>query len=415
MLDRLCAKCKQPFPQALFLNVHGKLLKTCVHCHQGRRTPAPSDPVLMPRAPSCLSSPTTIPPQGGLRSPVLPTNPQVLDAPRPVSPSRFSSSSSHLSNSTTLHPGPGPSFATSSAVAALESHINMQMEMLDRRLTQLLGAIQCLSAPTQAPSSAPPVQVPLQPPHDAQPPSGESAALPFALFFPWVSPNVVSAVALDTLWPECLVALRNPESRVTCETSQQPGLILSDSQFRLPDDSSEARTSAFIKAVPNIQALTQVWLVYAAIRFSHTQDSLLMLAHLSHLEILVEFDAIYQWKAVAEYHLAVCHQRFGTGVVTEWGRTDNNLQGRILVPYLKPLSTQPSSSSFSSAKLGIHTPCSNGTSSTVEICYHYNSSGCNGCSRAHICSKCYTHHPALHCTTPGQPTSSHPGASKRSS
>ncbi|KAJ1031639.1 hypothetical protein NDA13_002030 [Ustilago tritici] len=289
------------------------------------------------------------------------------------------------------------------------------METLDGRLTQLLGAIQRISAPTQVPSSTPLAPVPPPSPHDAQPPSGESAALPFALFFPWVSPDIVSAVALDTLRPERLVALRNPESRVTRETSQQPGLILSDGQFRLPDDFSEARTSAFIKAVPNVRALTQVWLVYAAIRFSHTQDPLLMLAHLSHLEILVEFDAIYQWKAVAEYHLAVCRQRFGTGVVTEWGRTDNNLQGRILVPYLKPLSTQQSSSSSSSSKTGNRAPRSNSNSSTAEICYRYNSSGCNGCSRAHICSKCYAHHPALHCNPTGQSTSSHPGASKRSS
>ena len=288
------------------------------------------------------------------------------------------------------------------------------METFDRCLTQLLSTIQWISTPTQAPSPTHTQPVPPSTTHtNAQPPSGESVALPFALFFPWVSPDIVSAIALNTLRPERLVALRNPESRVTRETAQQPGLILSDRQFRLPDDSSEAQTSAFIKAIPNVRALTQVWLVYAANCFSHTQDPLLVLAHLSRLEILVEFDTIYQWKAVVEYHLAVCHQRFGTGVVTECSHTNNNLQGHILVPYLKPLSAQqPSATTF---KSGNQAPRSNPSNSSIEICYRFNSqSGCNGCNRAHICLTCYAQYSAINCAATEQSRSAQLGPSKRS-
>nr|CAJ41882.1 hypothetical protein UHO_0012 [Ustilago hordei] len=119
----------------------------------------------------------------------------------------------------------------------------------------------------------------------------------------------------------------------------------------------------------------------ASIHFSHTHNSLLMLALLVHLETLIKFDTIYLWKAIADYHLTICCQCFGTGTIEEWGSTDLNLQSCTLVPYFKLLPTQQSSSSLLAlSQPGNWAPHST-SNSTVEICFHYNSmSSCQGCN-----------------------------------
>ncbi|SOV02714.1 uncharacterized protein UDID_18008 [Ustilago sp. UG-2017a] len=374
MTERRCAKCKQLFPNELFTNASGKLLKTCLNFRGKCRAPGRLDPVAerpTPRVALRSRSPDAIFPRKSSRS-VSPA------------PSRDSSISS-VSGTSTLRAGPQPFSVPASTVTALESRINSRMGNIEAQLSQLLTAVKRISAPTQTPSFVlPPAQPPtIDTTNSAQLPSGESVVLPSARFFPWVPKDIITAVALDKLKPERLVALRNPESRVTRETLQQSSVIVSDGQFRLAEESGEAKVSSFVKAIPNVRALTQVWIIYTSIRFSYTQDFLLAAALLSHLESIVEFDATYHWKAVAEYHLAVCRQRFGTGVVDEWGCCDINLQMRILLPHLK---IQPTSQpSISSSKSGNRAPRSHhSNSSKVEICFRYNSrTGCNGCSRAH--------------------------------
>ncbi|SAM63582.1 uncharacterized protein UBRO_20423 [Ustilago bromivora] len=138
---------------------------------------------------------------------------------------------------------------------------------------------------------------------------------------------------------------------------------------------------------PKHQGPDPGWIVYMSIQFNHTENPQLVAALLSHLESLIEFDATYHWKAIAKYHLAVWCQRFGKGLMEEWGCSDPNLHGCLLLPYLKPhLTTQSSSSSSSSLKAANRVPHSNpGNSTNMEICFRYNSpAGCNGCGRAHI-------------------------------
>ncbi|KAJ1027062.1 hypothetical protein NDA18_003079 [Ustilago nuda] len=113
-------------------------------------------------------------------------------------------------------------------------------------------------------------------------------------------------------------------------------------QVRIAEESSEQRSSSFAKVIPNIRALSQVWLVYTAIRDRHSQDLDLNDTLLAYLEILIEFDQIYSWKGVTEYHLAICCQRFGTGVTHEWAHTDTPLQGCTLLTNFR-IPTAPSS------------------------------------------------------------------------
>ncbi|KAJ1034666.1 hypothetical protein NDA13_000923 [Ustilago tritici] len=260
MTERRCAKCKQLFPNELFTNASGKLLKTCLNCRGKCRAPGRLDPVAerpTPRVALRSRSPDATFPRKSSRS-VSPA------------PSRDSSISS-VSGTSTSCAGPRPSSAPASAVTALESRINSRMGNIEAQLSRLLTVVKRISAPTQSPSFVlPPAQPPstIHTTNSAQLPSGESVVLPSARFFPWVPKDIITAVALDKLKPERLVALRNPESRVTRETLQQSSVIVSDGQFRLAEESGEAKVSSFVKAIPNVRALTQVWIVCTSIRFS---------------------------------------------------------------------------------------------------------------------------------------------------
>ncbi|UTT88975.1 hypothetical protein NDA17_005903 [Ustilago hordei] len=181
--------------------------------------------------------------------------------------------------------------------------------------------------------------------------------------------EVISQVANDTLKPECLILLCNPESRISKETPAQAGLVFVDSQIRIAEESSEQRSSSFAKAIPNIRVLAQVWLIYTAIRVRSTQDLDLSDALLAYLEILIEFDQIYSWKGVTEYHLAICRQRFGTGVTHEWAHSNTTLQGCTLLTNIRT-PTAPSSGPPGS-KLGAKSSRPSRTTTNpppVEIC-----------------------------------------------
>ncbi|KAJ1022693.1 hypothetical protein NDA18_005031 [Ustilago nuda] len=267
---------------------------------------------------------------------------------------RSRSRSPQTSQVTLLPPSTGlpPAIVSASSVAALELQVEQRFCQLEQRLngqfSELLASIHASQAPTVAAQPAPhppPGSVRPQPPSHLTgfdpaasqtiAPAGESPPLSVSRSFAWVPVEVVLLVERDQLKPEHLVKLRNPESRVSREASRSTGLTLTDGQLSVVDDSSESRTSAFVKAIPSIAALAQVWLVYVAIRARHTANLELNAALLAHLEQLIEFDHLYSWRAVADYHLAVCRQRFGTATISEWASYDPQVAGRVLFPYQK--------------------------------------------------------------------------------
>ncbi|SAM77234.1 uncharacterized protein UBRO_20360 [Ustilago bromivora] len=197
----------------------------------------------------------------------------------------------------------GPIFAPAASVIALGARV----DSIDSRISRLedtihlnfatiltrIDSLQSSHHPPSTPTSLAAVT--------SQPP------LPV---FPWVPQEVISQVANDTLKPEHLILLHNPKSRISKETPTQAGLVFADSQVRIAEESSEKHSLSFTK-------------------------------------ILIEIDQIYLWKGVTEYHLAICHKCFGTGVTHEWAHTDTTLQGRTLLTNFRT-PTAPSSSTPSS-------------------------------------------------------------------
>lgn len=150
--------------------------------------------------------------------------------------------------------------------------------------------------------------------------------------------------------------------------------------------------------------------MYISIRGRHTGNLDLVQALLAHLGQLIELDATYQWKAVANYHLAVCRKLFGTPAVQEWAIYDQQLAGQLLLPRLKPAaSTQPSSTSrsdgSSSRQQTSLSKASNnsrtirsGSSNTSDLCHRFNAGKpCSECVRQHVCLHCKGSHPMFKC------------------
>ncbi|SAM63098.1 uncharacterized protein UBRO_21036 [Ustilago bromivora] len=135
-----------------------------------------------------------------------------------------------------------------------------------------------------------------------------------------------SVLALET-WFGCL------EQQLDSQLG--PASDLADRTLSASLESSDTHTSAFVKTIPTITTLAQIWLVYITIRVHATGNLTLNEALLMYLEHLIECDHLYQWRAITEYHLAVCRQQFGTGTIQEWSSYDPQLSSWVLYPHLK--------------------------------------------------------------------------------
>ncbi|SPO28274.1 uncharacterized protein UTRI_04671 [Ustilago trichophora] len=312
-----CVRCKGCFPPSHFAGARKRIVKHCAGCRG-------------------ISLP-------GLDKSVTPS---VLT---PISSLAQRCSRSPCSSARSSRPrynSPPPRPATDEA--ALEGRILSRLEThLDKRFDQLLARLGPAAPhqPNLLPFASPSGTTALPPtaPNNHGAPSntvGESSLLSSSRCFPWVPLSVVELVAQDKLPAEQLVKLCNPESRVTHDPPQASSLIFEGGQLTLAEDSASQRTSSFIKAIPNLAALAHVWLVYTGIRVRSAQSSALHEALLSHLLNIIEFDSLFTWRAVVDYHLLVCRVRFGTGIVHEWSLTDQQIHSTVallVAPTILPL------------------------------------------------------------------------------
>ncbi|SAM82729.1 uncharacterized protein UBRO_20687 [Ustilago bromivora] len=241
-------------------------------------------------------------------------------------PSRCCSSSPPLSSASHLpaHMDHNPgSFTTASLVLALEARFSHLEQWLDSQLGELITTIRALQVQSQTSPTQPLPQVltsssqallPPSPPQPQAPPaavlaipsagqtsgtSGELPSLPLTHCFPWVPLDIVQQVKHDQLKPEHLVKLCNLELRVSKEPSQLTHLTVGPGGVLVgAKESSDICTSAFVKAIPTIATLTQIWLVYITIRVHATGNLTLNKALLMYLEHLIECDHLYQCRTL---------------------------------------------------------------------------------------------------------------------
>nr|QBH67499.1 hypothetical protein UE_1433 [Ustilago esculenta] len=209
--------------------------------------------------------------------------------------------------------GEPSTFALQLSPAAVEAQISSRLEsQLDQRFEELLATLRTgqPAHPTTAPYNPSPSVLSQTPPSAHNHPTSESLPLSTSRCFPWVTADILDKVAQDKLHSEELVKLLNPESKVSHKPTHSTGLVLESGQLTLTEDSSDTRTFTFTKAIPNY---------------------------------LIDYESTYTWRAIIDYHLAVCRLRFGTGAVHEWADVDNNIAGRVLLTNPRPVSLNNSS------------------------------------------------------------------------
>ncbi|SNX87251.1 uncharacterized protein MEPE_05961 [Melanopsichium pennsylvanicum] len=374
-MNQPCPWCKRLVPSSHFIGVRGNTVKHCAGCRK-------QNPVVAP------------PPESHIPSP-------------PRSPSLRRSRSLSFTASPTPAVRDRSDVASAASVVALETRLSSLEQSLDGKISELLNAFRAsqplaaqppfpsaLLPTSQAPQASqalPLLQALPPPPRPRAPPAvepvllpagqssitaGESAPLSITRCFAWVPLEVVHQVERDQLKPEHLVKLRNPELRVSKEPTQEQGFTLgAGGTLSVVQENADSRTSSFIKAIPNIAALAQ---------------------H------LIECDHLYTWRAVADYHLAVCRQRFGTGAVHEWSSYDPQISSRVLYPFLKTGHPSCGESSSGSRQPALR-PANRITKAiaaggSFDPCRKYNAGQpCSGCNRHHACLHCQHKHPMTQC------------------
>ncbi|SPO24216.1 uncharacterized protein UTRI_03484 [Ustilago trichophora] len=408
-----CYRCAQSWPPNHFIGANGRPVRSCARCRKKPPAPSPpSAPGSPPRSVAASPRSTAAPLEQAPSPPVSSPPPS-----RRQTPPRFENDSSAFASVASVS-------AVQRSVSAVEHRLGNLERQLDSRFSELLNT---LRAPHPAPlastiqqASLPqqqalplrqPAAAPAFPSAGSLPILGESPPLSITRCFAWVPPDVVSLVERDQLKPEHLAKLRDPESRVSKEPVRASTFVVESGQLTLAVDSTDSRTDTFIKAIPSLAALTQVWLVYIAIRVRVTGNLSLNEALLTHLKLLVDFDHLYTWRAVADYHLAVCRIRFGTGAVHTWGQEDFGAVQRVLAPFRKTTTGHSNqntssglnkqSSSSSSNKKRNHQGAAGSSSSVWDPCRRFNANlPCSGCNRPHACIHCRGLHPRPAASSP---------------
>ncbi|CDW97776.1 hypothetical protein, partial [Sporisorium scitamineum] len=263
----------------------------------------------------------------------------------------------------------------------------------------LFHAIQGLTAAFQAsqpaaPSSAPPAPTLVVPP----PPSRAAISAQLGEYqtgcrFPWVPSELVDKVHNDTIGVYELPKLANP-SWTGGATEGEPTELTIDGFRVVKAPSASSTNKQFLKAIPNFDAFTRVWVVYSSLRTASSPDRDLPIGLGRFYLHIAETQATFPWNRVVDYIITLCTQRLGKASAAEWARFD----GEINNAHFQGLVAKPTNSSNKRPR--------NDDPRRSEVCHSWNNGKRTGtdqrpCVRKHVCNHCNGSHMGKTC--PRQP------------
>lgn len=389
-----CSTCQQLLPASDFsLGPRGGRQRRCTECASRRGSRAPSSRI----SESICGSITGLGEQDSESSSALSSIRQDV-----VAASEFKK---HLSNF-----GAFTTATTSSLTHFADAMARMEQAL--QRLSALPPGPPPLPPANAIPSGAIPNSTTLMgPPQVIAPNTGGEFTLNGACN--WVKADLVDLVARDALEPEDLVRLRHPSHFFGGIQSESVSTYSIDSDGIKVKSNDAPKRSAFIKAVPNILSLSQLWTIFVGIRaFFVKHDPSLLTGYLLHLHELINLSSRYSWESVVNYHLEVHWKRMlNQGTAQEWSTTDMNAFVTCLAPTGNLLG---SSGAVSGPIRGRNVPLSrpapymsqgqthphNGMLPyNLHNCQKFNHSVCAGCSRPHRCARCNGFHALASCNS----------------
>ncbi|SPC64150.1 uncharacterized protein UHOD_11689 [Ustilago sp. UG-2017b] len=316
-----CSRCNQSLPPDHFVGRRSRPCKQCAAC-RGAPTEHLTPPFLLVLAPDIPPTQVEAPPV----SPPTAVEPLPAPATEPIPALVFDHSL----------------VESSPAVVALNRKVDdlsASFTSVHASLTQVLAILSQsqptpASAPNPAPTSAPaPVPTPamsiLPVPAPSSPVAGASSApspgeSQVNCLFPWVSREVIQQIIDDSLLPQDLGKLRNPDTARSLPTPEVDHVFINGVRVEAPTAASSASpVKVFLRHVPDVRTFAQVWAVYASIRACASNDPSLGASLAEFLVHVIDVDATYTWASVAAYILSICRRRFGHTSAADWSLRDH--------------------------------------------------------------------------------------------
>ncbi|SPO19907.1 uncharacterized protein UTRI_10008 [Ustilago trichophora] len=403
---RTCTKCSQSFPIDHF---RGRANRSCRHCASCRNVPteglsSPFSPV-QPPIPLAITSPVVA---------ASASTTHALEPSAPPAPSTTLAGASPLA--VPLQPLP---YLTEASPAFLR--LQQQLDDQGSSLSGISNALQQLLAssrpqPPTAPLPSTPQRAPAAPSllaptdstsatgchHLGAPSPGESDT---NRIFSWLSREVVQQVLDDSLAPQDLGKLRNPDS-LPVDSEDNNAVFVNGVLIRAaPSSGSSSSTRSFLRLVPDVRCFAEAWTVYTHLRSCATNDPNLGAGLGAFLIHIIETDRTHTWSSVALYILTTCRRRFGHASAAVWAQQDQNAWNQHLstaASFRQPKKTtqQPPSNRLTQQQQQQPQQQPQGPPSkrqkSAEVCFRFNGGGCpegDNCWRRHECTACSERHP----------------------
>ncbi|SPO21466.1 uncharacterized protein UTRI_10045 [Ustilago trichophora] len=403
---RTCTKCSQSFPIDHF---RGRANRSCRHCASCRNVPteglsSPFSPV-QPPIPLAITSPVVA---------ASASTTHALEPSAPPAPSTTLAGASPLA--VPLQPLP---YLTEASPAFLR--LQQQLDDQGSSLSGISNALQQLLAssrpqPPTAPLPSTPQRAPAAPSlpaptdstsatgchHLGAPSPGESDT---NRIFSWLSREVVQQVLDDSLAPQDLGKLCNPDS-LPVDSEDDNAVFVNGVLIRAaPSSGSSSSTRSFLRLVPDVRCFAEAWTVYTHLRSCATNDPNLGAGLGAFLIHIIETDRTHTWSSVALYILTTCRRRFGHASAAVWAQQDQNAWNQHLstaASFRQPKKTtqQPPSNRLTQQQQQQPQQQPQGPPSkrqkSAEVCFRFNGGGCpegDNCWRRHECTACSERHP----------------------
>lgn len=156
----------------------------------------------------------------------------------------------------------------------------------------------------------------------ARAPATPAPKVAFDEVFNWVSQDTIRKFQAKQFTIEDFLKLRKPCSVVCPRPLKRSRIVLGENgNLEVEEDPSDV--AHFMKAVPSLGALLQLWSTYTAMAVFYSdepKDLSLALNKIAHE--LAELEAVYTWENVCSYFFALCLKRFNHANAKKWAEWD---------------------------------------------------------------------------------------------
>lgn len=213
--------------------------------------------------------------------------------------------------------------------------------------------------------------------------------------YPWVPLSLALQVSKDELPAEQLPRLRNPKGGLS-KDMEKPTFKYFDDGEGPPklkaDESMASKSNAFYKAVQTVLAFIQLWNTYVGIRACAEENPGAWTGCLLHFcDRVIWFASQHEWKAVCDYVINVCRNRFGRSAPSDWLRDDQECMNDFLLANRdRPVMGPPANTSRSTSRSQSSNKASSYKSNEEQFCWRWNMQKCTfkPCKHKHACSVC---------------------------